>query len=347
MQAITLIPAALWAGAITPVVTREQAFGVTNIPKYTLDPQGRQLNQTTGNWEGGAANTTINDYGQFSFFPAYPFGGRILNKASSATSLDNKTTAIYEKFDNSQYSFNGRSHGIGATVGWPLLNETRQIIERQDISILKNLAEYSFEQVGYDARVSCMMNHSSQWNLLVLYESGYSGIPIILFAIGPLPNSPAGDNTFQRGMIDVAYSAEPIVLAQFAYVSDISMAAIGAVSNDGTNYLALTSYGGSLGATSDLPSIPRYSFLNHVQCEVKFIPRTFRVDADTNQRLINVTDIGTADESLIDPTVSDGTFPTGQGVLAQMVMRQTMVLSASLSTLFYSAVGDGMTPPLF
>ena len=346
MLAVTLIPSALWAGAITPVLTTEPALGVINVPRYTLDPQGQYLNQTVTNWEAGAANTTINKYGQFSFFPAFPFGPRILEKASSATSLDNTTVAVSQKFDNSRYSFNGRSFGVGTTVGWPVFNRTQQAADLPDISNLNNVAGYNFEQVGYRTQVSCIINSSSEWNLYQLYETGISGIPIIISALGPLPNSPANTSTFQRGMINQTFDAVPVSLAQFAYLSDVTMAAIAAVSNDGTNYLALTSYDGSLGATSDLPRTTRYDFLNHAQCEVKFIPRIFHIEADADERLINVTDVRDAEEGLIDPTVGDGTFPTGQGILAQMVMRQTMVLSASITTLFYSAVGDGKTYPI-
>lgn len=175
------------------------------------------------------------------------------------------------------------------------------------------------------------------------------GVPLDLLALGPLPNSRACDGEvvafekceFANGNIDTQFNAEPISLAQFAYVSAVASVAIGAVSGNGRNMLALAAFTQSV-EQDPLPAPAWYDFQNHVQCDVAFRPRRFRVDADATQRLINVTDIGAADEGLIDPTVGDGTFASGQGILAQMVMRQTMVLSASLTTLYYSAVGEGL-----
>ena len=173
-------------------------------------------------------------------------------------------------------------------------------------------------------------------------------MPVDLLAVGPLPNSRACDGVtvdfthcrFHRGFLDLEYWAEPVNLAQFSYSSIVAAVAIGAVSNNGRNMLAIAADTQSV--EKDAPPEPNwYDFQSKVQCEVVFHPRTFRIDVDAIQRLLNVTDSGPANEKLIDPTAGNGTFPVGQGILAQLVMSQIMEISRTLTSLYSSVVGEG------
>lgn len=103
-----------------------------------------------------------------------PFGGRILNKASSATSQVADTVPVHEKFDNSRYSFNGRSYGVGSSVGLPAVHLRRAQSEAGDVYNMTNLAHFSYEEVGYKTEVSCMVNDTSAWNIWIFYQDTYT-----------------------------------------------------------------------------------------------------------------------------------------------------------------------------
>ena len=94
----------------------------------------------------------------------------MLSKASSATSQDPDLVPIHAKYDNSRYSIVGRSYGVGSSVGLPA-NTSRQIEEIvEDVHFVPNLAQFSYEEIGYRAEVSCIVNQSSLWEIRFFFE---------------------------------------------------------------------------------------------------------------------------------------------------------------------------------
>jgi hypothetical protein len=83
--------------------------------------------------------------GSFSYSVGTHFQGLLLSSAASATTVDN-STRHHSKMDNSQYTYAGRSYGIGASVGLV------------DDSILNNdlATAYRCRDTGYDTRVVCI-----------------------------------------------------------------------------------------------------------------------------------------------------------------------------------------------
>ena len=66
---LLLIPAALWAGAITPILTQVERSAFTGVPRYSSDPFSSGI-QTAVTTIYGPINTTTNRWGSFSFYPA-------------------------------------------------------------------------------------------------------------------------------------------------------------------------------------------------------------------------------------------------------------------------------------
>ena len=116
------------------------------------------------------------------------------------------------------------------------------------------------------------------------------------------------------------------------------MVDIGALSRNGRNIFSFATLGtGSLLGVQG--KVTKYEMLSNVQCEVTFKPRTFNIDVDVNERLINVTDIGQAEEYALDLSVNTSGY--GYRMIAQAAINQTGLLSPTYSTFYTSVVGDG------
>ena len=100
------------------------------------------------------------------------FAGNILSSAANANGLNNLSHP-HAKFDNTRYTYSGRSYGVGATVGLGDLAITRDPLATQ----------YNYQEIGYSTQVSCIYNMSNA--LSVVNESTY------LYGVrGYLPDSP-------------------------------------------------------------------------------------------------------------------------------------------------------------
>jgi hypothetical protein len=311
----------LWAGAITPVLTTVPYPSTILIPQYTPDVDALYWNRTDSNFiQLGADSTNSTALGDFSFFPVYPFGGRILNTAASSS------TKAHDKYDNSRFSYLGRSFGVGASVGLA-----------GDILNIPNVESYTYFETGYRTNVSCITNSTSAFYIAPLNETRYFYLPIDYVAVVILPNSNVskimtpfytGSNTVNLTLPEYT-TAYPII----GFETESPLLAVGAVSGNGRNMLGLASSG------AILDQYPKYQFLNQTQCEVTFTPRTFQVTVNTTGLLIQVSDVGEADELLVDPTTAK--FGAGMGVLAQRSLIQILLLSFINTSLYTSVVGDG------
>ena len=109
-----LVPSALWAGAITPtlIVTQSPRPGSLHIPQFQNSSMIREWPSEIGS--SGPLLWTAK--GLLSFSPGVRMLGSLIASAASATTVDGGVRQ-HPKFDNTRYTYNGRSYGVGASAG--------------------------------------------------------------------------------------------------------------------------------------------------------------------------------------------------------------------------------------
>ncbi len=283
-------------------------------------------------------NTTIiPDKGSFSFYPAYPVGGLILD-----TATDTSSSNTHAKHDRTRYAYSNRSYGLGSSISLA-----------GDVLNVHNLERYSFDEIGYASQVECSINSSSNWQIYEWVLSNQEGVPNDYLAVGPLPNS---DFVNGEGVDDVDYGSlffnetfiwNPEGYPVLGFSSNVEIVAIAGLSANKRNIFGVATYGYGTGAGGGEQLVEtKYGFLNNTQCEVKFIPHRFHLSVDTTQRIINVTkgdQLDSQAEYDFDP--STATYGAGLGVIAQRAMRQVMVLAMINISVYTSVIGDGMCLP--
>ncbi|OIW26487.1 hypothetical protein CONLIGDRAFT_553966, partial [Coniochaeta ligniaria NRRL 30616] len=177
--AVSLVPPALWAGALTPVVI------VTNLPASIQVPSYTNTTLLTDGWSNrtGLPSTSARE-GLFTFNVGERFIGPLLQAAFTATTVDG-SPRMHTKLDYTGFNYIGRSYGVGTSAG--LL----------DSSILTNrlATYYTYQEPGYRAEVTCIYNSSSMY--LLTNPTGSADTVSIWVAEGYLPNS-GGRQEFAR-----------------------------------------------------------------------------------------------------------------------------------------------------
>ena len=222
-----LAPAALWAGAITPLTVTKVVSSTIGIPKYGPDPDGNYWNQSNY-WS--AQYVTALPSGGFSFYPIVTFGGQILSTASTATARNESVNQTHPKYDNTRYAFSGMSYGVGSSIG--LVG---------DVGDIENLAQYSYVEHGYEPRVNCINNQTSAYRIYYTATTGRVGEPVIYNALGPLPNSAPGNWTWKYGAVNLSFDALPMQHVVISFLRIVDMVSIAALSNNGSNMIAIAS----------------------------------------------------------------------------------------------------------
>lgn len=264
--AIIQAPAAIWAGAITPVIISTNSNATYRIPFY--DPS------TIGNWGATcrpAVNCGINatsittEQGTFTNIGWKFMSGLLLNALREASNR-NSPVSSHKKLDNSGFSFYGRSYGVASGVG---------LVDSPSLTA----TNYSYSEPGYMSKVQCIYNQTSNLTFanLGLFQGTYRNSPFTgsvraLQAVGSLP------------------TGEWTGFTTMGIVDNSTAFAIAAQAND-THY----SYG--------LMGGNFYTLLDKVQCEVTFSPMLFSVSVDVTAQNITVTPTSPADTSVdIDPS---------------------------------------------
>ncbi|KAI9703567.1 MAG: hypothetical protein M1836_007337 [Candelina mexicana] len=249
----SLIPGAIWAGALTPVVTStstnstHSGFHTSSssirVPQYSM-----ASNELWGSLSFLTGSIAVRrDTGTFTYAPNYELQGIILNQAASASSR-NGSTSRHAKIDNSQYVYEGRSFGVGSSVG----------LVDNSISSSSTLG-YSYTEIGYDAQVHCIRNDSMDWSISdARFAPKDNSLPNIYSVTGFLPNG-AGNGYAACG---------------FRKPNGI-VALVGQAFN-GKNIFAIA-------AGDD------YHELDKIQCNVDFNPRNFSINVNTTAKSIAVT----------------------------------------------------------
>jgi hypothetical protein len=171
-----------------------------------------------------------------------------------------------------------------------------------------------------------------------LNSTWYANVPINFWVTGILPNSELNYSFWNvvEGL-NVTYPGGSIGYPVVGFMTKSPVVALAAVSANERNVLGIASAGFVEG------TYPKYAFLNQTQCDVTFTPRTFQVLVNVSELLIQVTDVGEADELGVDPTTAK--WGSGMGVIAQRSLLQIMLLSYINTSLYTSVVGDGKQNP--
>jgi hypothetical protein len=163
---ICAIPAALWAGAITPVMIHASRDTTIRLPQF-----GNMTSVREWPSEIDSSGPSLrNEKGFFTYSPGVLFQGLLSNSLSTATTT-NGAQRQHARYDNSKFVYLGRSFGAGASVG--LLD---------DHILNDSLATgYIYQEVGYATQTSCIYNSSTKFTIVPDYP--------FFAAQGPLPDS--------------------------------------------------------------------------------------------------------------------------------------------------------------
>ncbi|KAJ7117623.1 hypothetical protein C8R44DRAFT_567196, partial [Mycena epipterygia] len=306
-----LLPASLWAAALTPILSQSTTTGTIHVPAYPPDPANKFWNQTQN-----IAPVTRNKKGVFSFTPAGIIQGAILNSAASTTSITGVRT--HAKNDNSLLSYSGRSYGVGASAG--LENFVL------DSGVAENALLYTYQELGYMTDVQCWRNESSAWGITLIFNRTLPTFPDEYLACGVLPNI-----LYVPEFIST--SGCPGVLPDYfpewfgvLGPTDATVFALQARSQSARNMFAMAAAG---------PGI--YSTLDKVQCEAYFIPQMFQVLVNVTTSLITVNPVA---NSTLDMDPSSATYGAGLGWLVQFILQQVTQFSTGGTGIDSSPLGD-------
>ncbi|KAF1833726.1 hypothetical protein BDW02DRAFT_369660 [Decorospora gaudefroyi] len=147
---LSLVPGALWAGSMTPSVSTTMGNGMLLIPSYEDVSMIREYPLMIGS-SGPSLRT---QKGFFTYSVGQQQSGQLLASAAQASS-SGLEPHVHRKPDNTQFSYRGRSYGVGAPVG--LLD--------QGILSDKQVAAYVYQEQGYLTNVTCTYNTTSDFTL--------------------------------------------------------------------------------------------------------------------------------------------------------------------------------------
>ncbi|KAB8077640.1 hypothetical protein BDV29DRAFT_198435 [Aspergillus leporis] len=142
---LALVPAAVWAGAITPIITVLADQTPLSIPTARWSNASSNL-WNNNNWytyqlQGGPR--VYSELGTFSYAYHSDRFSYFINDGSTATNTTG-TPQRFSKSDNTNFTYYGRSYGMGAAVG---LNDT--------FTSNPYIQSYDYNDTGYLSRYTC------------------------------------------------------------------------------------------------------------------------------------------------------------------------------------------------
>ena len=282
----------IWGGAIAPVSLPAQLLddGSVLVPIFTppwlTDQFPYEGNDKDFDDSIGQQCQTYN--AQSGFIPTCPVPGNrtllillwqlaclisvglqnlILDSASSATTYDGKPR-IHSKNDNPQWSYFGRSYGVGSSQG---------ITNRS--STTGDLLGYDYVETGYLVETSCDRNMTSAFTydqVLDQYQpANGSDVALNIFvASGTLPNA-IDEEDFITFPI-VLTNRTSTIATTAASTANVELLAWATNAKNGANLISI------VGSES-------YAEYNLMQCSVNFTQTEFRVEVNVTSSTINVT----------------------------------------------------------
>lgn len=325
--AATLIPGALWAGALSPMfVLKSQELEDQLVPAFT--------DRTKANWDSqfqlrdiGPQVWNINDdcsvindaRGLVPSCPVPTLQGLLLLSGASATTL-NGEPRNHSKLDVPHWKYVGRSFGVGSSVG-----------HVNDSIANGRVLYYNYTEFGYITNISCIKNSTSDFKFrLVEYvndfitasdyqKTHHPGLPFNdhlpprranlakYYVEGYLPNSVIGTPELY-----------PVISWNPEYENITAWAAL---VNDDRNMIVVAA------------GTKAYQELNQTQCEVSFTPTAFTVTVDRSQQSISVQAQPSTEAKDIEPT----------GHLQANVVHSINLLSKMSPSLYVSVLGETLS----
>lgn len=244
------IPQFMWIGALTPVKVSHTRHGAEmEIPAFNLSTNAAWKTEFSHDSEDVISNEVdrcTSVYDKRGFIPSCPvpaLQGQLLLSAATATTSDDSMVRQHSRLDTPEWSYYGRSYGVGASVSLASLSEKSFV---SDLNYADDL-NYTFEETGYNSKVDCFRNTSSELQFELRPDSP-SDFPIYTLQ-GALSNAPNG------------------VTEDYPVVTWYYNRLLGwkARSYNNRNVIAIAS------------GEDNYTDFHHIDCEVEFVPTLFRV----------------------------------------------------------------------
>ncbi|KAF5023387.1 hypothetical protein F66182_4544 [Fusarium sp. NRRL 66182] len=148
--AVSMVLSAIWAAAMTPVVTWEYIQGTVQIPTWDNMSYIKEYPSEVGA-EGPTRHTSL---GKFTYSAGIQMLGSLLAGAASASPIHNSTRR-HEKMDRTGYNYVGRSYGVGSSPG----------LGKVQFNNGRDPLGWKYQELGYRASVKCTYNESTDFKL--------------------------------------------------------------------------------------------------------------------------------------------------------------------------------------
>jgi len=307
--ALAQAPGALWAGALTPVLTSVSVDGgLINTPTFTASTRNIWDSEfelkDNDVWNYVTNCTSSNDgLGLVSSCPVPDLQGALLTSAASS-STPAGVTRNHSKNDNPAWSYKGRSYGVASSQGTTSLHG----------SLLGKIpTTYTYTDVGYLAEAHCIKNLSS--NFSIQYESLSDG------------NYASVANWELQGLLPNSVPNNPEYYPSITWYSDTNL-------TTGPHILGWAAVSNPNASERNMLAIAAgapYAPLNLTQCSLAFTPRAFSVAVNVTEQSILVTPLN----ELSPP---EDIEPTGH--LTSDVVWSLNLLSRMTDSLYTSILGD-------
>ena len=297
---LTRIPAALWAGALAPstsTASQPHANLTTLLPRYTDASLAQYSPHGLFEDNDPLISTSL---GIFSFSPVRDRFGFLINDGASASTQNATLTPLYKKNDNSNYTYYGRSYGVGSSVG---------LVDRKIGTRHESLNSFTYNETGTLIGVSCIVNRSTDFHLELAYSSDKVVYPNIYEATGCPPWIGPGNDC--GGFSEIGMGGDDAVVAVAWW----------------NQYSNIENYIGTLAIASGA----NYTALNNTQCNVSMIPKDFTIAVSVKEGLITVT----PQDGGVDPPNGTNPMPIVSSAFTTFAS-----LSEVASTKFTSAIGN-------
>ncbi|KUJ22646.1 uncharacterized protein LY89DRAFT_636845 [Mollisia scopiformis] len=303
----TRIPAAFWAGALAPTLTKAEMKKThnmtTSVPHYTQQSLDTYEPESLFNSSDPMTSTPL---GIFSFSPVRDRFGFLLNDGASASSQNRSEVQLYKKNDNSNFTYYGRSYGVGASVG---------LVDKQIGQRFPGLDSFSFNETGTMTNISCIFNRSTDFHLELVLSSDNIMYPNIYEATGCPPWDPPGGNCGGFSEIGIGNDDTVVAVAWWVWPN-----------------ATVENFEGTLAIAAG----KNYTPLNNSQCSVTMVPNKFTVNVNVKRGLIQVVPL--------NQSMGNGTNPIP---IVQGAFTTTAALSEVASTKFTSAIGNMLNSNIY
>ena len=262
MIIFSLAPAALWSGAITPVLDERnvtqtiQTLSYANSKDALFSGSANMSSSIAGGGYWGAWSTPD---GLFSFDPATT-RNVILNSAVDASSV--ASGGLHAKLDKTGLKYKGRSFGAAAGAG----------ITEKEVGT-NNRNWYSYSAPGFRSTATCRYNESSTFNLIGCSTNDVGDS--LCFAGGSL----------QDGSTPVPDPLNPVY---WGYSMHDLFAWGLKYDNETKKFLISMTAGAVAGSTDSDPW--SFSSLNQTQCTLDVTPKLFDVVVNSTNKIVQVTE---------------------------------------------------------